>query len=40
MGDAAPTQDQVETFWWEVKRALNGAIDAGVLYKKESLHHI
>lgn len=37
---AAPTQDQVETFWWEVKRALQGAIDAGVLYKNESLHLI
>ena len=35
---AAPTQDQVETFWWEVKRALGAAIDAGILYKNEALH--
>jgi hypothetical protein len=37
---AAPTQDQVETFWWEVKRALGAAVDSGGLYKNESLHLI
>lgn len=37
---AAPTQDQVETFWWEVKRALKEPIDAGVFYKNETLHVI
>jgi hypothetical protein len=37
---AAPTQEQVETFWWEVKRALQAAIDAKLLKKNESLHLI
>lgn len=35
---AAPTEDQVETFWFEVKRALERAIDAGYLYKNETTH--
>jgi hypothetical protein len=30
----------VETFWWEVKRALGAAVDSGGLYKNESLHLI
>ena len=33
-----PTQDQMETFWFEVKRALAELIDAGIVYKNESLH--
>lgn len=37
---AAPTQDQVESFWWEVKQALAEPLDAGVFYKNESLHVI
>jgi hypothetical protein len=37
---AAPTQDQMETFWWEVKKALNPVIDAGVFYKNESTHTV
>ena len=37
---AAPTQEQVETFWWEIKRALAEPLDAGVFYKNESLHVI
>ena len=36
----APTQEQVDAFWWETKRALNPLIDAGVLYKNESLRLI
>ena len=35
---AAPTQDQVSTFWFEVKRALAETCDAGVFRKNESLH--
>jgi len=35
---AAPTDDQVETFWWEVKAALQEPLDAGVLYKNETKH--
>lgn len=34
----APTEDQVETFWWEVKTALQDAIDASLLYKNETKH--
>lgn len=37
---AAPTVDQVKTFWWEVTRALAAPIDAGVLYKNETDHVI
>src|SRR3990167_10570967 len=37
---AAPTQEQVESYWWEVKRALEEPLDAGVFYKNESLHVI
>lgn len=35
---AVPTQDQVDRFWFEVKRALEPAIDAGVVYKNETRH--
>lgn len=35
---AAPTQDQVDTFWWEVVRSLSDPIDQGILYKNESKH--
>jgi hypothetical protein len=35
---AVPTQDQVDRFWFEVKRALAPAIDAGVVYKNETRH--
>ena len=37
---AAPTQEQVDTFWFEVKRALQEPIDAGVFVKNETLHTI
>ena len=37
---AAPTQEQVDAFWYEVKRALVEPLDAGVYYKNESLHLI
>ncbi len=37
---ATPTQEQVDAFWYEVKLALQAPIDAGVLYKNESLHVI
>lgn len=35
---AAPTIDQVETFWWEIKRALAEPIDAGFLRKNETFN--
>lgn len=35
---AAPTEDQVETLWWEVKQALREPLEAGVLYKNETKH--
>ncbi len=35
---AAPTQDQVGTFWHRVMTALGGAIEAGVYRKNETLH--
>lgn len=37
---AAPTEDQIASFWWEVKRALAEPIDAGVFVKNETLHTI
>ena len=37
---AAPTEDQVDRFWFEVKRALAEPIAAGVLYKNETRHII
>jgi hypothetical protein len=35
-----PTQEQVDTFWFEVKRALQEPIDAGIFIKNETLHTI
>lgn len=37
---AAPTQEQIDTFWREVKTALQKPIEDGVLYKNETLHII
>jgi hypothetical protein len=37
---AAPTQDQVDAFWYEVKRSLIEPITVGAYYKNESLHII
>lgn len=37
---AAPTQEQIDRFWVTVVRALQRAIDAGVLYKNETRHII
>lgn len=37
---AAPTSDQIDRFWVTVCRALEKAIDAGVLYKNETKHII
>lgn len=37
---AVPTQEQVERFWFEVKRALEEPLKAGVFYKNETLHII
>jgi terminase large subunit-like protein len=37
---AAPTQDQVDRFWYEVKHALESETDAGRLYKNETKHII
>jgi len=36
----APTQDQVERFWWEIKQALVEETDSGNLYKNETKHLI
>lgn len=37
---AAPTSDQLETWWFEVKRALAEPIDAGIYKKNETEHAI
>ena len=37
---AAPTSDQLETFWFEVKKALQEPISAGVFKKNETDHTI
>lgn len=37
---ATPTQEQIERFWANVKRALQDPIDAGLYYKNETLHLI
>jgi len=37
---AAPTNDQVQAFWWEVTQAFAEPIAAGVLYKNETEHVI
>jgi len=37
---AAPTQEQVDTFWREVKTALQKPLDDDALYKNETMHII
>ena len=37
---AAPTEDQVATFWYAVKNALHSPVDAGVFRKNEVYHTI
>jgi len=37
---AAPTQEQIERFWIEVKRALAEPLEAGLFYKNETRHII
>ena len=37
---AAPTEEQVDAFWFEVKDALAEGIDCGALYKNETEHVI
>ncbi len=37
---ATPTQEQVDRFWYECKRALEIPIGSGALYKNETLHLI
>lgn len=37
---ATPTQDQIDRFWEQCKRALSEPIDAGVFYKNETRHII
>ena len=37
---AAPTSDQLDTFWFEVKRALQEPTDAGIFKKNETDHTI
>lgn len=35
---ATPTQEQIDTFWEECKRALFALIDSGLIYKNETRH--
>lgn len=37
---AAPTEDQIGAFWYEVKKALQEPIDNGVFVKNETMHFI
>jgi phage terminase large subunit-like protein len=37
---AAPTEDQIGSFWYEVKRALQEPIDNGIFVKNETMHYI
>ena len=37
---AVPTSDQLEKWWFEVKRALQGGVEAGIYYKNETEHLI
>ena len=37
---AAPTDDQVDRFWFEIKRALEEPLEKGILYKNETKHII
>jgi phage terminase large subunit-like protein len=37
---ATPTEEQVDRFWFEVKRSLAVPLDAGILYKNETKHII
>lgn len=37
---AAPTEDQIGSFWYEVKRALQEPIDSGIFVKNETMHYI
>ena len=37
---ATPTQEQIDTFWYEVIRALAEPIEAGVFYKNQTRHLI
>ena len=37
---AAPTQEQIDAFWFEIKLALKDGLDKGLLHKNESLHSI
>jgi phage terminase large subunit-like protein len=37
---AAPTEDQLGAFWYEVKRALQEPIDNGIFTKNETMHFI
>ena len=37
---AAPTEDQIGSFWYEVKRALAEPIDNGIYTKNETMHYI
>lgn len=37
---AAPTEDQLGAFWYEVKRALQEPIDNGIFTKNETMHFV
>lgn len=37
---AAPTEDQIGSFWYEIKRALQEPIDNGIFIKNETMHYV
>ena len=37
---ASPTEDQIAAFWFEVKKALQEPVDAGLFIKNETIHSI
>lgn len=37
---ASPTEDQISSFWFEIKRALADTIDANIFVKNETIHSI
>jgi len=37
---ATPTEDQISSFWFEIKQALQEPIDAGIYIKNETMHYV
>lgn len=37
---AAPTEDQISAYWFEVKKALSEPVEAGIFSKNETIHSI